>query len=129
MADLPVPGDQGGLLQDATGFAAGRRERQPVVGREAFRLVRREEVEAKRTEAIDAEKQLMKEREEHNQLRRKTQKAASAPALVSETTASAVPSPAPSPSLHPREDFGAGLGSDILRSRTPVEEEAALGLG
>ncbi len=110
------------------------------------RVVRRDDVEARRREAVDAELRLMREREERNRLRRSAQqqKAFFAPALISETivTASAVPSPAPSPALRANgggESLGAGgvvvagFGGldpeDILRSRTPVEQEIALGLG
>lgn len=97
------------------------------------KVVRRDEVEARRQKAIDAEKQLMKEREDRNELRR-TQKATTAPALVSEMTASAVPSPMPSPALGSENSGACSLGGgltaeDILRSRTPVDEETALGLG
>ncbi|KAK7753833.1 hypothetical protein SLS62_004199 [Diatrype stigma] len=97
------------------------------------KVVRRDEVENRRQKAIDLDKQLMRERETRNQLRR-TQKALSAPALVSETTASALPSPMPSPALRGENGSVVGLGSgssaeDILRSRTPVEEETTLGLG
>ncbi|KAI5925473.1 TBC domain protein [Camillea tinctor] len=103
------------------------------------RVVRREDVMERRQKAIDAEKRLMKEREEHNE-RRRTQKAASAPALVTETSASALPSPCPNPSLADCDivsiasfsalDNGGGMTEDpIMRSSTPAEEEASFGLG
>ncbi|KAI0484104.1 rab-GTPase-TBC domain-containing protein [Xylariaceae sp. FL0804] len=76
------------------------------------RLVRPDEVEAKRARAIASEEQVARERDELNRIRRATataaaaatqqqkqnqqnqkQKAASAPALVTETSARAVPSP------------------------------------
>ncbi|ORY56153.1 rab-GTPase-TBC domain-containing protein [Pseudomassariella vexata] len=60
------------------------------------KVVKREDVEDRRTKAIEAEKQLMKEREEHNQLRR-MQKALTVPAVVTTESASAVPSPLHSP--------------------------------
>ncbi|CAJ2511953.1 Uu.00g075780.m01.CDS01 [Anthostomella pinea] len=103
------------------------------------RVVRREEVEDRRNKAIDAEKQLMKEREERDQARR-TQKAPSAPALVTETSASATPSPAPTPvRLNSESGSIASLsaldgedGEEVslhVRTPIPVEEEAAFGLG
>ncbi|KAI0503188.1 rab-GTPase-TBC domain-containing protein [Xylaria bambusicola] len=57
------------------------------------RVVRREEVEDRRNKAIEAEKQLMKEREEQAALLQRTHKSTSAPALVTETSASAISSP------------------------------------
>ncbi|RYP65000.1 hypothetical protein DL771_008497 [Monosporascus sp. 5C6A] len=103
------------------------------------KVVRREEVEARRNKAIEAEKQLMKEREDNNLLRR-TKKAASAPALVSETTASVAPSRAASPVSQAGGNASAtslsGLGDDDegdriakFRTPTPFQEETALGLG
>ncbi|KAI0136828.1 TBC domain-containing protein [Xylariales sp. AK1849] len=56
------------------------------------KVVRREDVDDRRAKAIEAEKQLVKEREERNQLRR-VQKTTSAPAVVTAESASAVPSP------------------------------------
>ncbi|KAI0593347.1 TBC domain protein [Biscogniauxia sp. FL1348] len=103
------------------------------------RVVRRDDVVDRRQKAIDAEKRLMKEREEQNE-RRRTQKAASAPALVTEASASAVPSPCPGPSLADSDivsiasfsalDNGGGAIEDpIMRTSTPAEEEATFGLG
>lgn len=74
------------------------------------KVIRREDVEARRTRAIEAEQQLIREREEANRSRRNNnhaisnglghiQKATSTPALVTEASASAVPSPIPSPAL------------------------------
>ncbi|KAK8107400.1 TBC domain-containing protein [Apiospora kogelbergensis] len=113
------------------------------------KVVRREDVEEKRDRAIEAERQLMKEREEQNQLRRNrnSHKATSAPALITEETASRAPSPMPSPrpEMMNRADTGdsesivslssqaaAGLGldrSEMARTPTPAEEEATFGLG
>ncbi|KAI1337245.1 TBC domain protein [Xylariaceae sp. FL0016] len=97
------------------------------------RVVRREEVEDRRNKAIEAEKQLMRAREEHNQLR-KTQKAASAPALVTETSASALASPVTCPVSTNGDTTSIASLSALdtepeLRSQTPVEEEASFGLG
>ncbi|KAK8026039.1 hypothetical protein PG990_003862 [Apiospora arundinis] len=112
------------------------------------KVVRREDVEEKRDRAIEAERQLMKEREEQNQIRRNNQKAASAPALITEETASGVPSPMPSPrpemmsrvvdtgdsesivSITSQTAAGLGLDrSEMVRTPTPAEEEATFGLG
>lgn len=102
--------------------------------------VKREVVEAKREKAIEAEKQLMKEREELREARL-SKKAMSAPALVTPESASAVPSPAPSPLLKQGEDTSMASMSvaDLreldeareLMTRTPLpgEEEVGLGLG
>ncbi|KAI2625528.1 TBC domain protein [Xylaria nigripes] len=86
------------------------------------RVVKREEVEERRNKAIEAEKQLTKEREERAALRR-TQKSTSAPALVTETSASAVPSPTPS-----AVRMGAENGSVTSGSTIGQEEEADLSL-
>ncbi|KAI0437230.1 TBC domain protein [Xylaria telfairii] len=103
------------------------------------RVVRREEVEDRRNKAIKAEKQLMKEREEHAAQYR-AQKSTSAPALVTETSASAVPSPTPS-AVRTDTDVGsiASLsavdgdegGDPALNTDhpLPVEQEAQFGLG
>ena len=109
------------------------------------RVVRREDVEARRRAAIEAEQRLAREREDLRAQRRlsaQKQKATSAPALISGATASALPSPAASPApreLEARDDDGRDDadadadrdigGGAILRSRTPVDEETALGLG
>ncbi|KAI0019418.1 TBC domain protein [Xylariomycetidae sp. FL0641] len=103
------------------------------------RVVRREEVEDRRNRAIEAEKQLMKEREELNQARR-NQKAASAPALVSDTGASAPPDPVPAlsnagsedattPGLSAFDDEDGHGGPLEIRTPTPAEEETTFGLG
>ncbi|KAI0472499.1 TBC domain protein [Xylaria cf. heliscus] len=103
------------------------------------RVVRREEVEDRRNKAIQAEKQLMKEREEHAALYR-AQKSTSAPALVTETSASAVPSPTPS-AVRMDGDVGSlaslsavdgeeGRDTDLNTATSiPVEQEAQFGLG
>lgn len=102
--------------------------------------VRREDVEARRQTAIEAEKQMMKEREEQREARLGT-KALSAPALVTAESASAVPSPMPSPSLRQSEDNSMASisvadprdieedGELMARTPMPVEEEVGLGLG
>ncbi|KAK9779230.1 putative Rab-GAP TBC domain-containing protein [Seiridium cardinale] len=102
--------------------------------------VKREDVEARREVAIEAEKQLMKEREEFREAR-ESNKAVSAPALVTPESASAVPSPIPSPNLTQDENNGAAstsvadlqeLEADrelMVRTPMPVEEEIGLGLG
>ncbi|KAJ8130762.1 hypothetical protein O1611_g2867 [Lasiodiplodia mahajangana] len=103
------------------------------------RVVRREEVEDRRNKAIQAERQLMKEREEHAALYR-TQKSTSAPALVTETSASAVPSPTSSAvrigaengslvslsGIDSEEERNVGLN---IATPMPVEQEAQFGLG
>ncbi|KAK8094130.1 TBC domain-containing protein [Apiospora hydei] len=112
------------------------------------KVVRREDVEEMRDRAIAAEKQLVKEREEMNLLRRSNNtnnnqhKATSAPALITEETASRVPSPMPSPrpgmdsesASFSGSQSAAGLGLDLDRTEmsktpTPAEEEATFGLG
>ncbi|KAK8134331.1 hypothetical protein PG984_006343 [Apiospora sp. TS-2023a] len=110
------------------------------------KVVRREDVEDMRGQAIDAEKRLVKEREELNQLRRNNMnnqhKATSAPALITEETASGVPSPMPSPrpgadsesAAFASSQSVAGLDLDLERTEmsktpTPAEEEATFGLG
>lgn len=103
------------------------------------RLVRREEVEDRRNKAIEAEKKLVKEREERAALHR-AQKSTSAPALVTETSASATPSPtvsavrldSESDSIANLSVFGdAGRGHVDLNMPTPlpIEQEAQFGLG
>ncbi|KAH6656637.1 rab-GTPase-TBC domain-containing protein [Truncatella angustata] len=105
------------------------------------REVKREDVETRREKAIEAEKQLMKEREEQREARLST-KTASAPALVTRESASAVPSPSPSPMLKQGEDNSSMASLSIadlreldaqrelmVRTPIPVEEEVGLGLG
>ncbi|KAI1194957.1 TBC domain protein [Nemania serpens] len=105
------------------------------------RVVRKEQVEDRRNKAIEAEKKLMKEREEHAALFR-TQKAASVPAVVTEASASAVPSPTSSAvQVGTRHKSVAGLGAvddddeedEIvalnIATHTPIEQEARFGLG
>ncbi|ETS79248.1 hypothetical protein PFICI_09101 [Pestalotiopsis fici W106-1] len=102
--------------------------------------VKREVVESKRQKAIEAEKQLMIEREELREARL-SKKAMSAPALVTPESASAVPSPAPSPLLKQGEDASmASMSVADLReldearemmahTPLPTEEEVGMGLG
>ncbi|KAI1330777.1 TBC domain protein [Xylariaceae sp. FL0255] len=90
------------------------------------KVVRRDEVEDRRKKAIEAEMALMKEREEHAQLWR-THKSTLAPALATETSASAISSPAPS-AMHMDSESGSIAGLDITTS-TPLEEETTFGLG
>ncbi|KAI1506745.1 TBC domain protein [Biscogniauxia marginata] len=101
------------------------------------RVVRREDVVDRRKKAIDAEKRLIKEREVHNELRR-TQKAASAPTLVTEASASALPSPCPGPTTADSDIVSIASfsvldneanGNLIIRTPTPAEEEASFALG
>ncbi|KAJ1338433.1 small G protein signaling modulator 3 [Microdochium nivale] len=112
------------------------------------KVIRREDVEARRTRAIEAEQQLMREREEANRSRRgnNNHKALSAPALVMETSASAVPSPCPSPAIsrnassvalssrsgaEPGEEDDAVDVAELMANRatTPFEEETVFSLG
>ncbi|KAI1769784.1 TBC-domain-containing protein [Hypoxylon cercidicola] len=116
------------------------------------RVVRREDVEERRAKAIEADVQMIKEREERNlQRQRSQQKGTSAPALVTEASASAVPSPCPTPRLsiqdtdsmstsiaslgtldHDSEEEGhGGTGPEVLSVRTPTpsQEEMSFGLG
>ncbi|KAH8883439.1 TBC-domain-containing protein [Thozetella sp. PMI_491] len=81
------------------------------------RLVRREEVEARRAKAIEAEKELIRQREERNALRR-ARKATTAPAIVSQET-----SP-PSESGDGEEDEG-GRQSSPLSSVVGGDTDAA----
>ncbi|KAI1275881.1 rab-GTPase-TBC domain-containing protein [Xylaria sp. FL0933] len=100
------------------------------------RVVRRSEVEDRRNKAIDAERQLMKEREEHAAQYR-SQKSTSAPALVTETSASAISSPTPSAAQTDGEngsvaslsviDDAEDLG--VTATPMPIEQEVQLGLG
>jgi small G protein signaling modulator 3 len=102
--------------------------------------VKREVVESKRQKAIEAEKQLMREREELREARL-SKKATSAPALVTAESASAVPSPIPSPLLRQGEDASmASMSVADLReldearelmvhTPLPSEEEVGMGLG
>ncbi|KAI1428880.1 TBC domain protein [Xylaria sp. FL1777] len=103
------------------------------------KVVRREEVEDRRNKAIEAERQLMKEREEHAAQYR-TQKSTSAPALVTETSASAISSPTPSAVqidaenesiaslcvIDDAEDVDVGLKT---ATPMPIEQEVQFGLG
>ncbi|KAI0143038.1 TBC domain protein [Xylariaceae sp. FL1272] len=100
------------------------------------KVVRREEVEDRRNKSIKAEKEMIKQREEDAQ-RFRTQKSTSAPALVSHD--SAISSPAPSARRMDSESASIASLSAIdgeegeeplnMRAPTPVEEEAAFGLG
>ncbi|KAI0403455.1 TBC domain protein [Xylaria palmicola] len=103
------------------------------------RVVRKEEVEDRRNKAIAAEKQLMKEREEQAALYR-AHKSTSAPALVTEASASAVPSPTPSAVRMGAEDRSLASLSAIdgeeggdtglnISTPIPIEQEAQFGLG
>ncbi|KAI8634326.1 TBC domain protein [Xylariaceae sp. FL1651] len=103
------------------------------------KVVRREEVEDRRNKAIEAERQLLKEREEHAELYR-TQKSKSAPALITETSASAISSPSPSAMRMDSEGGSIASLSAIdgedrealplnIATPTPIEEEASFGLG
>ncbi|KAI1401978.1 TBC-domain-containing protein [Hypoxylon fuscum] len=116
------------------------------------RVVRREEVEERRAKAIEDDKQMIREREERNLQRQRNQhKGTSAPTLVTKTSASAVPSPCPTPrlpgldgeSLHgsvaslgalddkEAVEGGDALGTGVMsrQTPTPAEEETAFGLG
>ena len=104
------------------------------------RVVRREEVEDRRNKAIEADKQLMKEREEQAALRR-SHKSTSAPALVTQMSASAVPSPTPSALGMDGENVSVanlsatdgveGMDMDLSSTTTPlpVDQETQFGLG
>ncbi|KAI1099621.1 TBC-domain-containing protein [Jackrogersella minutella] len=105
------------------------------------RVVRREDVEEMRAKAIEVDKQMMKEREERSALWR-SQKGTSVPALVTETSASALPSPAPRPQQEDTLsdsvaalgalDGSEGEGDKVeIAAPTPIpsDEEAAFGLG
>ncbi|KAI0205540.1 TBC domain protein [Astrocystis sublimbata] len=108
------------------------------------RVVRREEVEDRRNKAVEAEKQLMKEREEHAREYRE-RKSTSAPVMVTETSASASVVPSPTPSAmrgaHNDVDVGSiaslsGVSGDeddlniaAATTPTPIEQEAQFGLG
>ncbi|KAI8960483.1 TBC-domain-containing protein [Daldinia sp. FL1419] len=105
------------------------------------RVVRREDVEERRNKAIEADKQMAREREERSAKRRaeqKLQKGASVPALITETSVSA----APSPIVLAESESGSVTGLNILDAvgeeaeegsampaRTPAEEETTFGLG
>ncbi|KAI1389141.1 TBC-domain-containing protein [Hypoxylon trugodes] len=120
------------------------------------RVVRREDVEERRNRAIEADRQSMREREERGALRRaqsqnqsqglvqsQSQKSLLSPAVITETSVSALPSPAAGPII--RQDSVTGLSAldatggeegqehnaSILSIRPPMpmEEEAAFGLG
>ncbi|KAI1471152.1 TBC-domain-containing protein [Daldinia caldariorum] len=104
------------------------------------RVVRREDVEERRNKAIEADKQMAREREERNAKRRaeqNSQKSMSVPALITEASVSAVPSPA----LRAESESNNVTGLNILDAavedaergtglaRTPAEEETSFGLG
>ncbi|KAG4432876.1 hypothetical protein IFR05_011650 [Cadophora sp. M221] len=94
------------------------------------KVVKREEVEARRAKAIEAEKDLIKQREERNALR-KAQRAAAAAA---EASASSDSPPEPTIPSTPTKQTQLELGSDDLgeltvRTPMPVEEERDFGLG
>lgn len=110
------------------------------------RVVRREDVEERRTKAIEADKQFMKEREERSlQRQRNQQKGLSVPALITETSASATssacPSPIPNPTIIRDDSEGGSITSlsaldddetqDGHEPRTPMpgDVEASFGLG
>ncbi|KAI0974993.1 rab-GTPase-TBC domain-containing protein [Xylaria arbuscula] len=103
------------------------------------KVVRRAEVEDRRNKAMAAERQLMKEREEHAAEYR-TQKSTSAPALVTETSASAISSPTPSATQKDAESgsiaslsvMGDGEDVDTVENAVtpmPIEQEVQFGLG
>ncbi|KAJ3579593.1 hypothetical protein NPX13_g975 [Xylaria arbuscula] len=104
------------------------------------RVVRREEVEDRRNKAIEADKELMKQREERAASRR-TQKSTSAPALVTQTSASAVPSPTPSALRMDGENVSvasltavdgiedADVDLNTTTTPLPVDQETQFGLG
>ncbi|KAI1845343.1 hypothetical protein JX266_008438 [Neoarthrinium moseri] len=109
------------------------------------KVVKREDVEERRAKAIDADKQLMQEREEQrNQAKQAQQKAISAPALITPRIASGSssrsPSPLPNDKGQSEDNSVASLSIADLREfeeerammvRTPIpaEEETQLGLG
>ncbi|KAF3070825.1 TBC domain-containing protein C4G8.04 [Daldinia childiae] len=105
------------------------------------RVVRREDVEERRNKAIEADKQMVREREERNAKRRaeqNSQKSTSVPTLMAESSASAVPSL----TLQAESESSSVTGLNILDAvgeeaeeegtgpaRTPAEEETSFGLG
>ncbi|KAI1374828.1 TBC-domain-containing protein [Hypoxylon crocopeplum] len=108
------------------------------------KVVRREDVEERRAKAIEADRQVAREREERSLARQKNQqKGPSLPALVTEASASALPSPAPRPTA--RDDSESGSVANLsaldddkdgggdagikIRASTPAEEEASFALG
>lgn len=119
------------------------------------RVVRSGDVDDRREKAIEADRQMMRERETRNlQRQRSGQKGTSAPALVTEASASAVPSPCPTPRLSIQDtdslgnsvaslgalddEEGEGGGDDgagpvpivmTVRTPTPTQEETEFGLG
>ncbi|KAL7623714.1 hypothetical protein AAE478_005267 [Parahypoxylon ruwenzoriense] len=85
------------------------------------RVVRREDVEERRARAIEADRQLMRERELRNAQRR-SQKGVSAPALVTEASASVAPSPAPRP-VHEDSEIGSVASLSALDAKEEDEDE------
>ncbi|XXG96318.1 hypothetical protein Hte_002599 [Hypoxylon texense] len=93
------------------------------------RVVRREDVESRRERAIEADRQVVREREARNLLQRQRsrqqsqQKGASAPALVTEASASAVPSPCPTPRLSSVQEGSDSLGGSVASLGTLDRED------
>ncbi|KAK0103413.1 hypothetical protein ONS95_005438 [Cadophora gregata] len=96
------------------------------------KVVKREEVESRRAKAIEAEKDLIKQREERNVLRR-AKRVAAAAAEAPASTSSDSPPEVTMPST-PLKQTQLELGSDHLgeltvRTPMPVDEEREIGLG
>jgi len=94
------------------------------------KVVKREEVEARRAKAIEAEKDLIKQREERNALRRaKRAAAAEASASTSSDTPLEVAMPS-TPIKQTQLELGPDdLGELTVRTPMPVDEERDFGLG
>ena len=94
------------------------------------KVVKREEVEARRAKAMEAEKDLIKQREERNALRRaKRAAAAEASASTSSDTPLEVAMPS-TPIKQTQLELGPDdLGELTVRTPMPVDEERDFGLG
>ncbi|EKD15177.1 uncharacterized protein L3040_001545 [Drepanopeziza brunnea f. sp. 'multigermtubi'] len=93
------------------------------------KVVKREEVETRRVKAIEAEKDLIKQREERNALRKLQRAAAAEAATQPPDEVAEVPppsSPAPTTQLVVDSD---GLEGTMVITPMPVDEERDLGLG
>lgn len=86
------------------------------------RVVRREDVEARRTKAIDAEKELIRQREAKNSLRKAERLAALKGHNIQTTEVRAV---SPARSLAGRTEFG----HLAVQTPMPIDDEAMIGLG
>jgi hypothetical protein len=93
------------------------------------KVVKREDIEARRAKAIEAEKELIRQREARNNLR-KAERLAAANGAVQETPDNAVPGKQTKSIEHLQLELGADVYGELaVRTPTPVEEETEMALG